>query len=108
MTRSQILLHMLEHLIDIKRTILSWFKSYFINQSRFVSANNESSMHVKVSDGIPHGSVLESILLYLYMFPSGNIILKRYSFSLLHRLQLIIFINEGRWNKFSSVTSAMS
>uniref|UniRef100_A0AAQ6IH18 Reverse transcriptase domain-containing protein n=1 Tax=Anabas testudineus TaxID=64144 RepID=A0AAQ6IH18_ANATE len=71
-----ILLHRLEHVIGIKGTALEWFKSYLSDRFQFVHVNDESSMHSKVSYGVPQGSVLGPILFTLYMSPLGNIIRK--------------------------------
>ena len=45
----QILLQRLEHLIGIKGTALSWFKSYLSDQFQFVNVNDESSVKAKVN-----------------------------------------------------------
>ena len=72
----QILLQRLEHLISMKGTALSWFKSYLSDRFQFVHVNDESSIHTKVRHGVPQGSVLGPILFTLYMLPLGNIIRK--------------------------------
>ncbi|KAK2872069.1 hypothetical protein Q8A73_024565, partial [Channa argus] len=71
-----ILLQRLEHEIGITGTALGWFKSYLSDRFQFVHVNDESSMHTKVSYGVPQGSVLGPILFTLYMSPLGNIIRK--------------------------------
>ena len=71
-----ILLHRLEHLIGIKATALSWFKSYLLDRSQFVYTNDKSSKCTAVTYGVPQGSVLGPILFTLYMLPLGNIIRK--------------------------------
>lgn len=69
-----ILIHRLQNLIGIKGTALNWFKSYLSDRSQFVHVNDKSSMHTKVTHGVPQGSVLGPILFNLYMLPLGNII----------------------------------
>ena len=58
----QILTQRLEHLIGIKRTALSWFKSNLSDLFPFVHDNDESSMHAKVRHRLPKGSLLGPIL----------------------------------------------
>ncbi|MDF4304855.1 reverse transcriptase domain-containing protein, partial [Vibrio parahaemolyticus] len=70
----QILLPRLEHLIGLKGSALSWFKSYLSDRFQFVHIHNESSLRTKVCFGVPQGSVLGPILFTLYMLPLGNII----------------------------------
>lgn len=69
-----ILLQRLEHLIGIKGTALSWFESYSSDHTLFVHVNDKSSLHSRVTHGVPQGSVLGPILFTLYMLPLGNII----------------------------------
>uniref|UniRef100_A0A3Q3JNC3 Reverse transcriptase domain-containing protein n=1 Tax=Monopterus albus TaxID=43700 RepID=A0A3Q3JNC3_MONAL len=71
-----ILLQRLEHVIGIKETALSWFKSYLSERFQFVHVNDECSTQTEVSHGVPQGSVLGPILFTLYMLPLGNIIRK--------------------------------
>ncbi len=57
-----ILLQRLEHLIGISETALSWYESYLSDRFQFVHVNDESSVHSKVSHGVPQGLVLGPIL----------------------------------------------
>ena len=70
----QILLQRLEHLIGLKGSALSWFKSYLSDRFQFVHVHNESSLRTKVCFGVPQGSVLRPILFTLYMLLLGDII----------------------------------
>ncbi|MDF4341033.1 reverse transcriptase family protein [Vibrio parahaemolyticus] len=70
----QILLQRLDHLIGLKGSALSWFKSYLSDRFQFVDVRNEPSLRTKVCFGVPQGSVLGPILFTLYMLPLGNII----------------------------------
>ena len=53
-----ILLQRLEHLIGIKGTALSWFKSYLSDRFQFVHINDESSMKVQVKQKLEFPKVL--------------------------------------------------
>ena len=64
-----ILLQRLEHLIGIKGTALSWFKSYLSDRSQFVHVNDESSMHAKVSHGVHRVLYLDQFYLPYICFP---------------------------------------
>ena len=61
-----ILLQRLEHVIGMKGSTLGWFKSYLSDRFQFVLVNEESSLHTRVSHGVPQGSVLGLILFTLY------------------------------------------
>jgi len=61
----QILLQRLDHLIGLKGSALSWFKSYLSDRFQFVHVHDESSSRTKVCFGVPQGSVLGLILFTL-------------------------------------------
>ncbi|TWW54884.1 hypothetical protein D4764_0125770 [Takifugu flavidus] len=69
-----ILLQRLEHVIGIKGTALDWFRSYLSDRYQFAHVHGIPSSYIKVSHGVPQGSVLGPILFTLYMLPLGNII----------------------------------
>ena len=60
-----ILLTKLEH-YSIGGNLLIWFKSFLSERRQFVSINGSSSILMRVTYGVPHGSVL-SPLLFLFM-----------------------------------------
>ncbi|MDF4280558.1 reverse transcriptase family protein [Vibrio parahaemolyticus] len=64
-TDHQILLQRLDHLIGLKGSALSWFKSYLSDRFQFVDIHNESCLCTKVCFGVPQGSVLGPILCFL-------------------------------------------
>ena len=51
-----------------------WFKSYLTDRLQFIDVNDVSSAQMRVSCGVPQGSVSGLILFILYMLPLGNII----------------------------------
>ena len=75
------LLQRLEHVIGIKGTALSWFKSYLSDKSQFVQVDNKPSLHTKVSHRVPQDSVLIPIQLNVCMLPLWNII-RQHSFNI--------------------------
>ncbi len=72
-----ILLNRLENFVGISGSALAWFKSYLSDRHQFVAVNEEVSYRSQEQYGVPQGSVLEPLLLMLYMLPLGNIIRKQ-------------------------------
>ena len=62
----QILLRKLEY-YDIRGTALNWFKSYLCNRSQCVSIDGQLSDELKITHGVPQGSVLGPLLFLLYI-----------------------------------------
>ena len=61
-----ILLAKLEH-CDIRDMTNNWFKSYLFNRKQFVSINGHVSNQTSVKYGVPQGSVLDPLLLLIYV-----------------------------------------
>ena len=62
----KILISKLEH-YGICRIPLNWFKSYLTKRRQFVEINNAQSETVFSECGVPQGSVLEPLLLLIYI-----------------------------------------
>ena len=69
-----ILLNRLSKCFGINNTAFSWFKSFLSNRSQCISVNNCVSEPCLLSSGLPHGSVLASLLFTLYMKPLASLI----------------------------------
>ena len=72
-----ILLTSLEYTFGIHGTALAWFKSYLYDRFQKVFVNNMHSDPVKLSCGVPQGSVLGPVLFTLYTNPLASIINRR-------------------------------
>ena len=67
-----ILLHKMEH-YGIRGTALNWFTSYLSERQQYVSVNGNEYDQLKISCGIPHGSVLGPLLLLIYINDLPNV-----------------------------------
>ena len=62
-----ILFDKLEH-SGIRGLALKWIKSYFLNRLQFVEYNGHVSSRTNTSCGIPQGSILGPLLLFIFFF----------------------------------------
>ncbi len=72
----EILIARLERVVEIRGTVLNWFKSYLTNRSFSVTLVKFSSSLASLTCGIPQRSILGPILFSLYMLPIGSIFSK--------------------------------
>ena len=62
----QILLNKLSY-YGIKNTALKWFTNYLFARSQYVEINSQKSSKIKISTGIPQGSILGPLLFIIYI-----------------------------------------
>ena len=64
----------LEYTFGIHSTDLAWFKSYLYDRFQKVTVSNMQSDPIKLSCGVPQGSVLGPVLFTFYTTPLTSII----------------------------------
>ena len=71
-----ILIDRLENWVGLSGPVLNWIRTYLTDREYFVSVGEHRSKNVKLTCGVPQGSVLGPLFFLLYMLPLGAIFRK--------------------------------
>lgn len=69
-----ILLTKLNH-YGIRGVVLDWFKSYLFQRGQLVNVNGPNSLTLRVTCGVPQGSILIPLLFLLYVNDDTNMLM---------------------------------
>ena len=94
----QTLFTSLHDLLGVRGVVLNWFSSYLSNRYQIVKINDTKSERVKLSYGVPQGSVLGPFLFCIYLLPLSHIIRK-------HGMELHIYADDTQLYCFFNVKS---
>ena len=71
-----ILIDRLEKWVGLSGPVLNWIRTYLTDREYYVSVGEHRSKNVKLTCGVPQGSVLGPLFFLLYMLPLGAIFRK--------------------------------
>lgn len=74
MVDHEILMKQLEYWVGLKGNVLKWFKSYLTEKSFLVSMGNCFSSKLRLSWGVPQGSILAPLLFFAVYVTSRDYI----------------------------------
>ena len=61
------------HKYGIRGVVYDWFVSYLSERSQYVSFLNHNSLQLKISCGVPKGSILAPLLFSIYVNDLANV-----------------------------------
>ncbi|KAL0163779.1 hypothetical protein M9458_039532, partial [Cirrhinus mrigala] len=67
-----VLISRLQHIVGLQGMVLRWFSSYLANRIFSVMLNNFSSSPTPLSSGVPQGSILDDLQIYLPVVLSNS------------------------------------
>ena len=96
-----ILLTRLKTSFGVDGTVLSWLESFQRDRTQQVAFNGQSSVLVKVTSGVPQGSILGPLLFLLYMADILSIAMK-------HGIHIHCYTDDGELYLFDKTSASDS